>query len=282
MKSQQEKTSKLISYWLRHNPEEANIFVDEFGWAKIENVLTALNSQNISLTINELIELNRSFDKIRWEIDLESEKIRATHGHSIPVLLVGKEEKPPEYLYHGTAVSSLSNIIKNGILTMNRQYVHLSENLEMATKVAKRHGKPFIIEVDTEELLKAGFTFYKTSENVWLTQQIPPEFLNFEPWFPTTDKDHFYINELKREIGDRIFHKLYFHLDDLELVWNTSICDDTLFRDNKTGKHYMIHLTFTPKSQETNGFPGFDTFDSFEDWLENGLYIDQQYYYEFE
>ncbi len=281
MKSQQEKTSKLISYWLRHNPEEANIFVNEFGWAKIENVLTALNSQNISLTINELIELNRSFDKIRWEIDLESEKIRATHGHSIPILLDGKEEKPPEYLYHGTAVSSLSNIIKNGILTMNRQYVHLSENLEMATKVAKRHGKPFIIEVDTEELLKAGFTFYKTSENVWLTQQIPPEFLNFEPWFPTTDKDNFYINELKREIGNRIFHKLYFHLNDLELVWNTSTCDDTLFRDNKTGKHYMIHLTFTRKSQETNGFPGFDTFDSFEDWLENGLYMDQQFYYEF-
>ncbi|WP_177764536.1 RNA 2'-phosphotransferase [Flavobacterium sp. I3-2] len=282
MKSTQEKTSKLISYWLRHNPEDANISVDAFGWAEINDVLKALNQNNIEINTNQLLELNQSFDKIRWEIDLETHKIRATHGHSFSVILNETEEIPPEILYHGTAVTSLSSIIQNGILTMNRQYVHLSETLEMATKVAKRHGKPFIIEIDTEELLKAGFKFYKTSENVWLTKKIPPQYLNFEPWCSTKDENNHYINELKREIGNRILHKLYFHLNDLELVWTTGTCDDTLFRDNKTGKHYMVHLTYTNKAQEIKGYPSFDTYKSFEDWLENGLYKDQQYYYNFE
>lgn len=280
MKTPQENTSKLISYWLRHNPQDAKLQVDEFGWIKLDAVLKALSDTNIKISIDELIELNNSFDKVRWEIDIERNQIRATHGHSFPILIEEKKQNPPEMLYHGTAVSSLSNIIKNGLQPMDRQFVHLSENIETARIVAKRHGKPFIIEIDTEELMKDGWIFYKTSDNVWLTTKIPTKYLNFEPWYPTDDKEGFAIQELIREIGNRKNHFLYNHLDNLELVWNTGVCDDFLFADKITGKHYMVHLTYTRKEQEIDGFPGIDIYNSFEDWLENGLWTDQQNYYE--
>lgn len=279
MKATQEKTSKLISYWLRHNPQLANLEVDEYGWVKLDCILYALQSNNITINLHDLIKLNQSFDKKRWEIDTEKNRIRAKHGHSFPININDKVDVPQEILYHGTAISSLSSIIKNGLLTMDRQFVHLSESFEMAEHVAKRHGKSFVIEIDTEELIKDGWKFYKTDENIWLTSSIPTKYLYFEPWFPTKDKDNYFINELKREIGNRVLHKLYFQLNNLELVWKSSTSDDTLFKNSKTDKHYMIHLTFTSKSQEIKGFPNFDTFNSFEEWLEEGLYNDQQNYY---
>ncbi len=280
MKTPQENTSKLISYWLRHNPQDAELQVDEFGWARLDAVLKTLSENNIRMSIDELIELNNSFDKIRWEIDIEKNQIRATHGHSFPILIEDKIQNPPEKLYHGTAVSSLTNIIKNGLQPMDRQFVHLSDNIEPAKIVAKRHGKPFIIEIGTEELIKDGWIFYKTSDNVWLTTKIPTKYLSFEPWRPTDDKEGFSIRELKREIGNRKSHFLYEHLDNLELVWNTGVCDDTLFEDKITGKYYMVHLTYTSLEQEIDGYPRINIYNSFGDWLENGLYKDQKNYYE--
>lgn len=275
----QTDTSKLISYWLRHKPQEAGLQVDEWGWTKLDRVIAALAQNNIEMMIDEIVALNQSFDKIRWEIDLENNKIRATHGHSFPINIDEKTEKPPEILYHGTTASSLIKILKEGLKPMNRQYVHLSEEAKTAKKVAQRRGKPIIIEIETDLLVKNGWPFYKTSENVWLTNAIPPNYLSFIPWWPIKEKDVFFKNELIREIGNRRNHFLYAHLKDLELVWNTGASDDTLFADKKTGKHYVIHLTFTKMSQEIEGFPLIQTYNSFEDWLENGFGSDQEDYY---
>lgn len=280
METSQQDTSKLISYWLRHNPKDANLNVDEFGWAKIEQLLSALKDKKVFFTSANLIELNNSFGKVRWEIDIEQNRIRATHGHSFPILLDEKIEVPPDTLYHGTALTTIPKIIVDGLLPMNRQFVHLSENIEATTIVAKRHRKPFIIEINTHELINDGWTFYKTSDNVWLTIKIPTKYLSFEPWYPTTGKDKYFINELKREIGNRKSHFLYQQLDDLELVWNTGTCDDVLFADRKTGKHYVVHLTYTKKAQEIDGWPLIHTYNSFNDWIEQGLWTDQQYYYD--
>jgi len=92
----QQKISKLISYWLRHKPQDGNIQLDKFGWAKIDDVLIALKSNNFDFTSNQLIELNESFDKIRWEIDLDKQNIKATHGHSVSIVQELNSEIPNE------------------------------------------------------------------------------------------------------------------------------------------------------------------------------------------
>src|SRR5688572_22884262 len=154
MKSSSQHTSKLISYWLRHGPEEAGLIVDDFGWVPVEDLLHALNSKNLQIDLKTLHELNQSFDKVRWEFDESGNKIRATHGHSFPVLLEDKVQLPPEELYHGTSVNSVLEIAEKGLLAMKRHLVHLSETVETALTVGKRHGKPIIIEIDTEQLVK--------------------------------------------------------------------------------------------------------------------------------
>jgi len=46
--------------------------------------------------------------------------------------------------------------------------------------VGKRHGKPLLIEIDAAVLVTDGWVFYQTSDNVWLTTNIPVKYLKIE------------------------------------------------------------------------------------------------------
>ena len=77
-------------------------------------------------------------------------KIRANQGHSIKVDLGLEAIKPPKVLYHGTGRKYLESILKNGLIKKERNYVHLSKDIETASIVGKRHGDLVILEVDSE------------------------------------------------------------------------------------------------------------------------------------
>ena len=63
-------------------------------------------------------------------------------GHSIDVELDLMEATPPPVLYHGTSVNNVDKILKDGLLKMKRQYVHLSENIDTVYSVGERYGIP--------------------------------------------------------------------------------------------------------------------------------------------
>ena len=56
---------------------------------------------------------------------------------------------PPDILYHGTAEKYIESIRKEGILKKNRNYVHLSIDIETAIKVGSRHGNGIAFKIDT-------------------------------------------------------------------------------------------------------------------------------------
>ena len=59
----------------------------------------------------------------------------------------------------------------------NRLYVHLSNDIETAEKVGKRHGKPVIYEVDCKRMIEDGIEFFKSENNVWLVEGVPVKYL---------------------------------------------------------------------------------------------------------
>ncbi len=59
----------------------------------------------------------------------------------------------------------------------SRQYVHLSEGIDQAKEVGKRHGKLVLYRIDAEKMYQDGFKFYKSSSGVWLTDSVPYEYL---------------------------------------------------------------------------------------------------------
>ena len=172
-----EKLSKFISLILRHKPEEIGITIDDFGWAKVEDLINGINKSGRQIDMNILEEIVRTDNKQRYSFNEDKTKIRANQGHSIPVKVELKELEPPNVLYHGTAAKSLEGIKYQGIKSMSRLYVHLSKDIETAVQVGKRHGECFVLMIDANRMYRNGIKFYLSENGVWLTEYVDPKYI---------------------------------------------------------------------------------------------------------
>lgn len=171
------RTSKFLSKHLRHQPERIGLTLETGGWVKVETLLAACQSNGMRLTHAELEEVVRSNDKQRFAFDETGERIRASQGHSVEVDLELPPTTPPPVLYHGTGAKSVESILQNGLERRTRQHVHLSHEVVTATKVGARHGKPVILTVNAAAMSAVGYLFYISANGVWLTDEVPAEYL---------------------------------------------------------------------------------------------------------
>jgi putative RNA 2'-phosphotransferase len=88
-----------------------------------------------------------------------------------------EELQPPDFLYHGTATKYVSSIDKQGLIPKSRLYVHLSATTETAEDVGKRHGAPVIYTIHAKRMFDEGHKFFKSSNGVWLTKDVPTKYL---------------------------------------------------------------------------------------------------------
>lgn len=169
--------SKFISLILRHKPETINLKLDKNGYANVDELIEGINDSGKFINLDMLECIVKSDEKCRYSFNQDKSKIRANQGHSINVDLKLKTFTPPKYLYHGTSNKNLDNILKSGIKKMNRLHVHLSDNIDLATKVGSRHGKPIVLEVSAQKMSEEGYTFYLSENNVWLTNYVPKHYI---------------------------------------------------------------------------------------------------------
>ncbi|WP_315053116.1 RNA 2'-phosphotransferase [Chryseobacterium indoltheticum] len=172
------KTSKFLSYVLRHHPELIDLNLDENGWANVDELITKSKNDSQGFTFEELDEIVQTNDKKRFIFNEDKTRIRANQGHSIDINLALIPQQPPEFLYHGTAQSNIDSIFEKGIEKRNRQHVHLSQYIETATKVGMRHGKPIILTINTEKMFDDGIEFYLSENNVWLTDFVDIKYIS--------------------------------------------------------------------------------------------------------
>ena len=166
--------SKFLSLLLRHQPEKLELNMDPEGWVEVTELL-----EKTEWTMKELEEIVDTNNKKRFGFSDDKTKIRARQGHSLNVDLQLKELPPPSPLYHGTAQKNFDNIKEKGILKMNRQHVHLSDELDTARNVGSRHGTPFVFELDTKQMQEDGIKFYLSDNGVWLTDDVEPKYLKY-------------------------------------------------------------------------------------------------------
>jgi len=166
--------SKRLSYILRHRPDSVGLQLDHQGWASVEELLECLKGR---LTREELEEIVRTNNKQRFAFNEDCSKIRANQGHSIKVDLAYEPQVPPDVLYHGTVNKAASSIKATGLKKMNRHHVHLSVDVETALDVGSRRGKPVLFCVDAKKMHEDGYKFFKSENNVWLTDSVPVDYL---------------------------------------------------------------------------------------------------------
>lgn len=180
MNPKKEKSiSKLLSLVLRHQPEIIGIELGPGGWTPVESLLAGLQEKGRGISWEELSFVVDNNPKKRFSFNEDRTLIRANQGHSVPVDLGLEPLAPPEILFHGTAERNLDSIRQHGLEKKNRHHVHLSPDPDTARQVGQRHGKPLVFRIRAAEMASAGHIFYRSENGVWLTNAVPPGFLDF-------------------------------------------------------------------------------------------------------
>ena len=150
--------------------------LDEHGWAEVDKLIEGIRRTGKRINRELLEEIVRTDNKQRYSFNEDKTYIRANQGHSVPVDVGLKEQEPPVFLYHGTAVGFLASIEREGLKPMGRLYVHLSKDVETAVNVGKRHGKTVVLKIHSGDMYRDGQAFYLSENGVWLTKKVVPEY----------------------------------------------------------------------------------------------------------
>ncbi len=179
MKNNFSELSKFLSYILRHEPQSIGLQLDAEGWASIGELISLATKAGKQFDRELLQQVVNTSDKKRFTISGDGLSIRAAQGHSSEQVSIDyKAVTPPAVLYHGTATRFVESIRAQGLLPGQRHHVHLSESVETASQVGERYGKLHLLVVDCARMSAAGHEFYMADNNVWLTKQVPAEYIS--------------------------------------------------------------------------------------------------------
>ena len=164
---------------LRHFPERYGLEMDANGWVDLGEFITAVAIRNRRfrfLKPNHILGLIQTDPKGRYEF--RDGKIRATYGHSLDVDLDLPTDSIPDVLFYPTSDEECSVLLGAGLRPSDRKMVHLSGTFTAALEAGRvRIQAPVILEIDTKGARDAGVVIKKAGKSVYLTTEVPPEFL---------------------------------------------------------------------------------------------------------
>lgn len=178
---QMDEISKYLCLLLRHQPEKAELDMDENGWVSVEQLIDGVNGHSRYDIDRTMLENIVSTDKKgRYRFDEEHNKIKCCQGHSIPWVEPELEYcEPPEFLYHGTTTNALEAIEESGaIKKMKRHAVHMQAEISKAWQSSERwHKTPVVLKIAAAEMYKNGYRFGVTENEVWCTEEVPVKYI---------------------------------------------------------------------------------------------------------
>ena len=172
------QASKFMSFILRHKPETIGLTLDPHGWAVVDDLVRLSRRSATPLSRKLVQEVVKTSDKQRFRFSEDGLRIRANQGHSVVADILLCPQEPPLTLFHGTTSRFLDSILRSGLKPGSRQHVHLSLDWQTATKVGQRHGVPVVLAIRARDMHLAGLVFYLSDNGVWLTQNVPSEFIS--------------------------------------------------------------------------------------------------------
>ena len=172
------RASKFLSYVLRHDPAAIGIELDEAGWVDVDALLGRYRAGGKPITRAQLDDIVATNPKQRFALSEDGRRIRANQGHTVDVDLGYDPVAPPELLFHGTVGGALDGIRTHGLVRMERHHVHLSPDRETAARVGQRRGRPVILTVRAGDMHRGGFAFFRSDNGVWLTDHVPPGYVD--------------------------------------------------------------------------------------------------------
>jgi putative RNA 2'-phosphotransferase len=169
------RVSKMLSLMLRHRPQEFDVEVDAYGFADLDEVVQSLQTRDERIGASDVDQVVNAPEKQRFEI--VDGRIRARYGHSFEIDLGQEPFEPPDALYKGASARHVDQILADGLQPGDRQYVHLSYEIEVAGQLGR--DTDTVLRISALEAHQAGVAFYDCGPTV-LTREIPAAYLQVE------------------------------------------------------------------------------------------------------
>lgn len=169
--------SKRLTYILRHGALKHNCIIDSSGYIKVSDIL--LLKQFEGITLSDITSIVTNDKKSRFSLIIKDgvNYIRANQGHSFEInKLINQYELLEEIIepivpcFHGTYNTCIDSIQKNGLNIMSRGYIHFTNNLHAKSGI--RYDVNVLVYINMEKAMKDGIKFYKSSNNVILSNGI--------------------------------------------------------------------------------------------------------------
>lgn len=165
-----------MSHALRHAPSDYGLTLNDDGTVLVEDLANAFN-----VSVDDILNVVETDAKGRYGlVDGEDNalRIRALHGHSVPVDFEMTIVENPGTIFHGTKVDFLPSILESGLNRGSRNHVHLSSSVSTALQVAnRRKGETVLLLIDASALMNSGQTVYLTATGIYLANAVPVEFI---------------------------------------------------------------------------------------------------------
>ena len=187
------RNSKRLARVLRHSAHELGLSVDQAGFVRLEKL-----AKVAGLTVDQVLATATHPAEQRFEV--YDGRVRALYGHSFPVTdLPDLDIATPDPLFHGTSWDALQRIASEGLLPMERQKVHLTNNASEALEVARRHRKPALLAVSTT----GNELFQAVADAVWAADWVAPHLLEVcNPYAQMQDPPTWLSDAIARDSRD--------------------------------------------------------------------------------
>lgn len=175
------KASRKLVQILRHQILEYNLNIDSKGYVKLNDLLQLREFKHINISdIQCIVENNQ---KKRFDlININGEYyIRVVQGHNNIVgsmiddnlALERIDSKDLKILYHGTQRTYIDSILSSGLKRMGRKHIHLVDVIDTKEQISGfRRISDAIIVIDVQGCMENNIIFYKSQNNVVLTEGI--------------------------------------------------------------------------------------------------------------
>ena len=174
---------RIMAGVLRHFPDKFDLEMDKQGWVEATEFVEAVKLQRRHFHFLETKHLQAVVEtdpKGRYQ--LNSGRLRATYAHTLDLDLDLPTDQNPEHLYFACSQEDSDEYLEHGLYPGDRNMVHLSSTRLNALE-AGRHiiGKPIVLLADVRAVEGAGHEIMKACKTVYLTKDIPGEFLKKLP-----------------------------------------------------------------------------------------------------
>lgn len=176
--SKEDDVGRFLCYVLRHKPDAVPMFsIDNNGWGELKHLVSK------DLPKQVILDAISRDTKGRFELKESpyGTLVRCVYGHSVPHVVI-KSEKPieiPNILYHGTTQKAFNRIKTQGLRTMSRNEVCLTDDISIAFSNGMRYAK------NVENLVILGvnspdtITSLRQVGKIWCCDFVPPNQLKY-------------------------------------------------------------------------------------------------------